>query len=182
MEKIISISRNEACWQNVMGYFWRKRTYELLKNIFMLKNKSSIFYVIISALIVLLDIFVGHFLAPNGITNLPLALIIITVLILFFTKYNIYYQCLIIALLFFTIDIALKLYAGGTHDYEGQDFYTLFYFVGAIPSLGLIFFRVIKNTEINKVSKVLIILAFLIFLYCQNVFLGNLGYGKSYPM
>jgi uncharacterized membrane protein YGL010W len=148
----------------------------------MLKYKSSFPFLIISILIVLVDILIGHFFAPTGITNLPIALIVITILILFYTKFNINSQCLIIALLFLFADIGLKLYAGGTHDSEGQDFYNLFYFIGAIPSFGLIIFRVLKNTEINKVKKVFIILAFLIFLYFQNDLLGDLGYGKSYPM
>lgn len=148
----------------------------------MQKYKSSPLFLIISILIVLFHIYIGYFFAPNGITNLPITLILITVLILFFTNFKIYYQCLIIALLFLSVDIGIKLYAGGTHDSEGQDFQSIFYFVGVIPSLFLIFYRVIKDVEISKISKILIIAAFLIFLYFQNDLLGDLGYGRDYPI
>lgn len=143
---------------------------------------NSLLITIALILIVLIHLYIGHYFAPNGIDLLPLTMILITVIIFQFTNYKIYIKCLIAALLFLSLDIGLKLYAGGSHDYEGLDWINAFYFIGIIPSLIIIFYKVYKNTEVSLRTKILIVVLSLVFLYFQNDLFGTLGVGRFYPI
>lgn len=143
---------------------------------------NSLIITVTLIIITFIHLYIGHYFAPSGIVLLPLTMILITVNIFQFTSYKIYIKCLITAFLFLSLDIGLKLYAGGSHDSEGLDFMNLFYFIGIIPSLVIIFYKVYKSTEIILRTKILIIVLSLIFLYFQNDLFGTLGLGRYYAI
>ena len=77
-------------------------------------------------------------------------------------------------------DVGLKLYAGGRHDAEGQDWMMAFLFMGLLPPYGLLLFHLTRPGPEPRYQRVLSPLLFppllLGYLYC----FGNLGMGRSY--
>jgi len=143
---------------------------------------NSLLFTTISIILVLVHLYIGHYFAPNGIDKLPVTMIIITILIFQFTKFKILVKLGVTLSLFLLLDIGLKLYAGGTHDYEGLDWMNLFYFIGIVICSPIIFYKVFKSNELINTTKILTVVIFIVFLYFQNYLFGNLGVGKSYPM
>lgn len=146
----------------------------------MTKSKSLLITVT-SIIIVLIHLYIGRYFAPNGIDLLPLTMVILTVLIFQFTEYKIYIKCLIIALLFLSLDVGIKLYSGGSHDYEGSLWINSFYFIGLIIPLIIIIYKVYKSPKIILRTKILTIILFIVFIYVENYLFGNLGVGRYYP-
>jgi hypothetical protein len=142
----------------------------------------SHFITIISIFTVFFHISIGHFFAPNGITFLPITMILMTFLIFQLTGYKIYVKCFITVLLFLTLEIGIKFFAGGHHDNEGQIWINSFYLFGLIPSTIIIFYKIFKNTEIILKIKILIVCLFLVFQYLQSILFGSLGLGIYYPI
>lgn len=145
-------------------------------------NVRSFLIMIVSILIVLLHVYIGHYFAPKGIDLLPITMTLITILMLQFSNFSIYFKCLFIALMFLSLDLGIKLYAGGSHDLEGLDWMNFFYFIGLIISSIIITYKVYKSSEINSRAKILIIVTFVIFQYFQINLFWNLGLGRYYSI
>jgi hypothetical protein len=145
----------------------------------MKKNKSLIF-VILTIVITFFHVLIAHYLAPSGITFLPLTMVVITIIVFRLTDYKIYIKAIVAIFLYFVLDICLKLYAGGTHDWEGQDWIVAYYSIGLILSLPIIIYYLIKNRELRIINKIAFIILFLILIYVENEFFSKLGVEKRF--
>lgn len=147
-----------------------------------MKKLNSLLITFLSIILVLLHTYIGHYYSPNGISLLPITMILVTIMIFQFTNLKIYFKLLITAILFLMLDIGIKLYAGGTHDLEGLEWMYFFYLFGLIFCLPIILYKIFKNAEINTTTKILLVILFLVFLYFQKNIFWDLGLGRSYPI
>ncbi len=143
---------------------------------------NSLLIPIISIIIVLFHIYIGHYYAPHGIDLLPITMILVTIMIFQFTNLKIYFKLVITAILFLMLDVGIKLYSGGTHDVEGLEWMYAFYFIGLILCLPIILYKIFKNAGINTTTKILLVILFIAFLYFQKNIFWDLGLGRDYPI
>jgi hypothetical protein len=130
----------------------------------------------LATFIIILNGFIGHFFAPNGIFLTPIVLIITTLFVAFGTK-NLNVIIISILTYFFVAlnDISIKLYSGGTHDNEGLCFVHLFLFFGLIPTFGILFVGIFKQNEEKLVNKIIALVLFVILIAIHLQIFSNLG-------
>lgn len=135
----------------------------------------------LALLIIILNGLLGHFFPPNSIFLTPIILTITSILVCFATK-NIPIVFISILTISFVVlnDIFIKLYAGGIHDNEGQDFITLFLFIGLLPACGVLIAAIFKRKEEGLINKIIAMVLFFGFTAIHLQLFGNLGLGRSY--
>ena len=96
---------------------------------------TSVRIILISLFLVLLNNYYAIDNAPSSITYTPLLIGIITGIILFTSRIKSFYKFGIITSLVILNDLLIRLYAGGTHDNEGNGWIIGMLFIGLIISL-----------------------------------------------
>ena len=84
---------------------------------------------------------------------------------------NINYLSVILA---FLNDILIKIYAGGTHDYQGLGFILAFTILGLIPSFLYFVFKIYKRNE-KMEYKIIAVLLFIVLIICHHKMFSKLG-------
>lgn len=141
-------------------------------------NKTSVG---LATLTVIVNGFIGHFFAPNGIMLTPIVLTITTSLVCFGTK-NI--KTILISLLTYLFvalnDISIKLYSGGSHDSEGLGWVHLLLFVGLLPTFGILLTKIFRSKEETLTNKIIAVFIFVGLIAGHLQLFGNLGLGRYY--
>jgi hypothetical protein len=135
----------------------------------------------LATLTVILNGFIGHFFAPNGIMLTPIVLTITTSLVCFGTK-NI--KTIFISLLTYLFialnDISIKLYSGGSHDSEGLGWIHMLLFVGLLPTFGILVATIFRNKQETLTNKIIAFALFIGLIALHLQLFNNLGLGRYY--
>lgn len=137
--------------------------------------------VLLSFLIIMLNLIIGHFFAPNGIIFSPLALIAITFAMVLGAKSlkPISLSAWITA--FFVLhDVGIKLYAGGKHNNLGQGIIHLFLGIGLVFAYITLLVGIYKQKESSLVRKVIAALLLPVVMSIYLYFIDDLGIGRHY--
>lgn len=142
---------------------------------------KNIIPLIIAVFIVITNGIIGHFFAPNGITFTPVVLTTITYLICFRLKST---KVVLISLLTYIFvalnDFSIKLYSGGTHDYEGLGWVHFFLFIGLIPTSAILSFAIFKNSKEKLSIKIFALFLFITLIIIHLEVFSLLGLGRSF--
>lgn len=118
----------------------------------------------IALTIVITNGLIGHFFAPLGILLTPLILILTTLLVCMGTE-NIKSTFISVLTYFFVAlnDILIKIYSGGIHDNEGLAWIHFYFFIGLVPTFGIllatVFIRNKEETFLTKITAVFLFIA-----------------------
>jgi hypothetical protein len=126
----------------------------------------------LAALTVIINGFIGHYSAPNGILLTPLVLIITSLLVCYGTKKINHIFTSFLAYLFVALnDISIRLFAGGNHDSAGVLLINIFLLIGLAPAFSILWVNIL-NQKVETIKKqitalatfiILIILHFILF-------------------
>ncbi len=137
--------------------------------------------VLVSIAVVIVNILIGHFFAPNGIMLTPIVLIIVSILVgIIDSKLKSIGKSAIIAGLIGLHDIGIKLFSGGRHDLEGLGWVHLMLFIGLVPAFGILIGGIIKTKEDSAKNKWIAIIAFPIIIWIHHLLFERLGLGRHY--
>lgn len=140
---------------------------------------KNIIPLIIAVFIVIANGIIGHYFAPNGITFTPVVLTITTYLICFRLKTA---KVVLISLLTYIFvalnDFSIKLYSGGTTDYEGLGWIHFFLLIGLIPTLVILSFAIFKKEKEKLSIKILSLILFIILMIIHFQVFSLLGLDK----
>ena len=112
---------------------------------------KNVFIIILGILLILINNYLGHINPPFSISWTPVLIGLITGLIMYFTDFRISVKFGLITILIISNDVLIKLFSGGTHDWEGAGWISVFLFIGLIISLILI--TVYGFTKQKKLRK-----------------------------
>lgn len=134
------------------------------------KNKLLIYAIIL----VFGNVLIGHFLPPSSIILSPVVIVLITVLVLSL-DIRVLVKPLVIGGLISLQDIGIKLFSGGTHDYEGLGWIHFMLLMGVTPYfLVLIYFFAIDKDE-SFFKKIFSALIFVLLLVIHFSLFSKLG-------
>ena len=137
--------------------------------------------IILSIVIVIANLLIGHFFAPTGLLLTPVIFIGLTILIGFTNnEINPLAKSLLLLVMIVVHDIGIKLYAGGTHDAEGRGVIHFMLFIGLIPSFLLLIFAILKQRHHSLMNKIIAIALFPIIIGLHVVLTNNVGMGRHY--
>ncbi len=143
-----------------------------------MNNTKTIF---ISLGVVIANNVIGHFFAPNGIMFTPIVLIVISFLIGILNKeLKPIWKSAILAGLVSIHDIGIKLYAGGTHDYEGLGWVHSMLFIGLLPAFVLLIIGVFRAKNETKFDKWVAVVLFPVLICIHLLLFSDLGLGRHY--
>ena len=143
-----------------------------------MKNKTAL---VLAILTVILNGFIGHFFAPNGIMLTPIVLLITTSLICFGTKNVKPIFISILTYLFVALnDISIKLYSGGSHDSEGLGWIHMLLFIGLLPTFGILLAAIFNSKEVTLTNKIIAVFLFVGLIAVHLQLFRNLGLGRYY--
>jgi hypothetical protein len=143
-----------------------------------MKNKTAL---VLAILTVILNGFIGHFFAPNGIMLTPIVLLITTSLICFGTKNVKPIFISILTFLFVALnDISIKLYSGGSHDSEGLGWIHMLLFIGLLPTFGILLAAIFNSKEVTFTNKIIAVFLFVGLTAVHLQLFRNLGLGRYY--
>lgn len=140
-------------------------------------------YLFLCLAIVMTNVLIAHFFAGIGLFLIPVVVITISSIILFYSSdVNILLYGLLIYLFAGINDVGVKLYGSGIHDSEGQGWITMMLFLGLVPSVILFLVKLNQEAHIKFIKRLLSFWLFLLLIISHLYFLGNLGIGRSYPL
>ena len=143
-----------------------------------MNNKTAL---VLAILTVILNGFIGHFFAPNGIMLTPIVLLITTSLICFGTKNVKPIFISILTYLFVALnDISIKLYSGGSHDSEGLGWIHMLLFIGLLPTFGILLAAIFNSKEVTLTNKIIAVFLFVGLIAVHLQLFRNLGLGRYY--
>jgi hypothetical protein len=135
----------------------------------------------LATLLVIVNGLFDHFSPPSGIELTPFVLITTSLIIGFGAK-NIH--VVLISILTFSFvslnDILIKLYGGGTHDKEGQDWVFLFMFIGLVPTFFILAIAVLRKKDEKIFNKIVSIVLFIALVVIHSQLFSTLGLGRHY--
>ena len=134
--------------------------------------------VLIITLVILLTLisnYLGHINPPFSINWTPILVGLFTVSIMYFTDFRILVKFILITSLIIINDILIKLFAGGTHDWEGVGWITAFLLLGLLISLAIIVFYGFTKRKNKKKEFFLFLLGTCIILYSYLSYFGSFG-------
>lgn len=135
----------------------------------------------LATLTVILNGFIGHFFAPNGIMLTPIVLTITSLLVCFGTKNIKIFFLSVLTYLFVALnDISIKLYSGGSHDNEGLGWIHLLLFVGLVPTFGILLATVLKRKDETVKNKIITVAIFIGLIVLHLQLFSKLGLGRYY--
>jgi hypothetical protein len=141
-------------------------------------NKTAIG---LATLTVIVNGFIGHFFAPNGIMLTPIVLTITTSLVCFGTKnIKIIFISALTYLFIALNDISIKLYSGGSHDSEGLGWIHMLLFIGLLPTFGILLATIFRNKEETLTNKTIAVVLFVGLIAGHLQLFSNLGLGRYY--
>jgi len=140
--------------------------------------KSSIIY---SFLIIAINILIGQFFAPNGITYTPIALAIMTLIIVIGARQlRPISKSLLVTGFIILHDIGIKLYSGGRHDNEGSGWIHAFLFLGLTISYAILLFGIFRQKEYDLREKIFATFILPTVILIHLYFFTDLGLGRYY--
>jgi hypothetical protein len=143
-----------------------------------MNNKTAL---VLAILTVILNGFIGHFFAPNGIMLTPIVLLITTSLICFGTKNVKPIFISILTFLFVALnDISIKLYSGGSHDSEGLGWIHMLLLIGLLPTFGILLAAIFNSKEVTLTNKIIAVFLFVGLIAVHLQLFRNLGLGRYY--
>ncbi len=135
----------------------------------------NILIITIGIILTLISNYLGHIYPPFSIDWTPILIGLFTGLVLYFTNFRLIIKfSLIIGLIIFN-DILIKFYAGGTHDWEGVGWITVYLLLGLIISLVIIIIYGFTNQKENKKEYFLLIFAFSVLLFLYLSYFDSIG-------
>lgn len=143
-----------------------------------MKNKKAIELAILT---VISNGLIGHYLAPNGILLTPIVMTITTSLVCY--KTNNIKIVFISALTYLFVafnDISIKLYSGGSHDSEGLGWIQMMFFIGLLPTFGMLLSTIFRHKEETAGAKIIAVIIFIILIVGHLKLFNSLGLGRYY--
>jgi hypothetical protein len=133
---------------------------------------------LLCAAVVAANNLLGHYMAPSGILMTPLVIMALTGWLL--PRHSTYSHSILrvglLALLICLHDAGIKLYAGGSHDAEGQGFIHFFLFMGLLPAYGYVVYTLTRQRAEPVAVRVVTGLLFPAILGHYFWFFAGLGY------
>jgi len=131
----------------------------------------------ISIVIIILNILIGHYFAPNGILFTPIVIMAVALIIGSLTM-NIkpFWRSSLIVAFISIHDIGIKLYAGGTHDREGAAWILLYMLLGTIPAFSFLIWVIIKDKKEVMLHKLIAIVTFPALLFLHIYLSQDVGF------
>lgn len=134
---------------------------------------KNIYTLILCFTALILSNVLGHILPPFSIFLSPIIIGGIASLILYNTNFPFLVKILFITSFIFLNDFAIRIYAGGTHDGEGNGWIVLFMFIGILIGLILVLNFGINNKKVKELLIGLLLAGSLIYLYIS--YFGTFG-------
>lgn len=123
----------------------------------------------------LISNYLGHVNPPFSISFTPVLIGLFTGMVLFFTDFRLSIKFGLITGLIILNDVLIRLYAGGTHDFEGLGWIAGFLFIGLIISLiEIIIYGLIKQRN-KKVKYFLYVIGSCVILYAYLSYFSSIG-------
>jgi hypothetical protein len=136
--------------------------------------------ILLGVSIVVFNIIIGHFFAPNGIMLTPFVILLIVWLL----SNKSSYPPLVISVLSYILialnDVGLKLYAGGKHDGEGGAWLVLMSAVGLVVAFFAIVGRIETQVTSQIRKQIVAVITFVALVYIHSHIFGNVGLGRYY--
>ncbi len=143
-----------------------------------ISNKKSILF---ATLVIVLNLLIGHFFAPNGIILTPITLIISTAIIVFYSEHLRPKNLILIILgLIILHDVGMKLYSGGIHDRQGYGLLHFFLFIGLVPTYIMTIVGIFNNRQAQLPEKIISLLIFPLIITGYIYLFSDLGLGRQY--
>ena len=144
---------------------------------------SKIWIIVFVCLLLVGNVLLGHYEAPNGMVLSPLVAACMTWLIMFHgPQCPPYVQTGVCALLLALQDIGIKLTAGGSHDAEGQGVMNLMVLLGALLSLGFITSALWKQKQVAWWLRLAALSLFPLLILLHLELFNALGEGRYYKL
>jgi hypothetical protein len=143
-----------------------------------MNNKKAIG---LATLTVISNGLIGHYLAPSGILLTPIVMTITTSLVCY--KTNNIKIVFISALTYLFVafnDISIKLYSGGSHDSEGLGWIQIMFFIGLLPTFGMLLSTIFRHKEETVGAKIIAVIIFIILIAGHLKLFNSLGLGRYY--
>jgi hypothetical protein len=141
-----------------------------------MKTGLSLF---MSFLVVLTNVLIGRFYAPNGILFTPIVLPLITLIVIVFGIYlSLIAKIGIVTVYTILHDIGIKLFSGGSHDNEGYGWIHAFLLFGLILSYAIILVAIFTHQNSTRREKLIAALLLPIGIVVHLYFCSDLGIGR----
>jgi len=143
-----------------------------------MNNKKAIG---LATLTVISNGLIGHYLAPSGILLTPIVMTITTSLVCYKTNnMKIVFISTLTYLFVAFNDILIKLYSGGSHDSEGLGWIQMMFFIGLLPTFGILLSTIFRNKEETISPKIIAVTIFIILIAGHLKLFNSLGLGRYY--
>ena len=134
----------------------------------MIKN---ILTITIGVLLLLISNYLGHVYPPFSISWTPFLIGLFTGLVLFVTNFKLVAKFGFIVGLIISNDVLIKFFAGGTHDWEGVGWISMFCFLGLIFSFIIILlYGFTKRVQRKKEYYIYVIISIVILITYLSYF------------
>lgn len=131
--------------------------------------------------IIILNVLIGHFFAPNGIMFTPIVLLSISSIIWFGNNnLTLIQKSIFLAALISFHDIGIKLFSGGRHDSQGLGWTHAMLLIGLIPTFVILIGGIVKDKNEIRKNKWIAFLLFPIIISIHFYLFLDLGIGRYY--
>ena len=137
--------------------------------------KKNILTITIGVLLLLTSNYLGHVYPPFSITLTPVLIGLFTGLVLFVTDFKLVVKFGLILGLIISNDVLIKFFAGGTHDWEGVGWISLFYILGLFSSFSLILIYGFTSENKRKKEFYFYVIISLVILFTYLSYFDSLG-------
>ncbi len=129
----------------------------------------------LAMLTVILNLFIGHFFAPNGILLTPIVLTITTSLVCYGTKNLKHIFISFLTYLFVALnDFSIILFSGGNHDSEGLALINMFLLIGLAPTFSILWISILTKKVEKIKQQITALIAFTILIIIHFILFKNL--------
>jgi len=147
-----------------------------------MKNKKT---VIISFILIVVSVFLNHFLAIFAFTfSLSIIILISLLIVVKNIELSSIFKSLLLASLIQINDIGVKLYAGGSHDGLAYGWFNLMLLIEFLIAYIILIFGILilkKSKDINS-NEWIAVLLFPIMFFLHLLVFSQLGLGRNYPL
>lgn len=129
----------------------------------------------LAMLTVILNVFIGHFFAPNGILLTPIVLTITTSLVCYGTKNLKHIFISFLTYLFVALnDVSIKLFSGGNHDSEGIALINMFLLIGLAPTFSILWISILTKKVEKIKQQITALIGFIVLITIHFILFKNL--------
>ncbi|MCW3121016.1 MAG: hypothetical protein JWQ38_508 [Flavipsychrobacter sp.] len=137
---------------------------------------KNLLIIALSLITVLISNYLGATVPPFSILFTPVIIGCISCAILIYSTWRLTWRVLIVVGIIILNDLLIRLYAGGNHDGEGNEWISIFMLIGAVVAFIFAVAAVINNTSKTKApEKIIAVLLFPFILYPYQSYFSSFG-------